>query len=129
MLRRLGEIDRRRVAWDHHMNFPDCALNPHPGRWATTVESEEGTLSERYDDVPTDILRVVEVLCFRNLASKTSASSEVSLAHTYLYRGVGRLLAVLLPHRDSVRAHGAVGCGRRHSSDDDRRTLAQTLAH
>lgn len=73
MLRRLGEIDHRRIAWHHHMNFPDCALNPHPGRWAITVESDEGTFSESYEDEPTDILRAVEVLYFRNLASKTSA--------------------------------------------------------
>ncbi|ATN35982.1 hypothetical protein ACO34A_19435 [Rhizobium sp. ACO-34A] len=68
LLTRLMEVDARGVAWHHHMNFPQCAFNPHPGRWAITVESGEGTFSEDYDEEPKDILRAVEVIYFGNLA-------------------------------------------------------------
>lgn len=72
LLAKVREIDAARIAWHHHMNFPDCALNPHRGRWAITVESDAGTFSESYDDEPKAVLREVEVLYFRNLAEKTA---------------------------------------------------------
>ena len=59
------------------MNFPDCALDPHAGKWAITVASNEGTFSEIYDLEPKDILRPVEVLNCRKLASNTSDLPEV----------------------------------------------------
>lgn len=72
LLARLRAIDGRGVHWHHHMNFPACALNPHRGRWAITVESDEGTFSESYDDEPKAVLREIEVLYFRNLAARTA---------------------------------------------------------
>lgn len=69
LLRRVDEIDGRRVKWHHHMNFPACQLNPHRGTWAITIESDEGTFSETYKDEPKDVLREIEVLYFRNLAN------------------------------------------------------------
>lgn len=75
LLRWTREIDARRVAWHHHMNFPDCALNPHRGRWAITVESAAGTMSESFDDEPVAVLREIEVMYFRNLAEKTAAAA------------------------------------------------------
>lgn len=71
LLRRLVEIDDIGKPWHHHMNFPDCALNPHRGRWAITIEYEDHQFSESYDDEPRDILRAIEVRYFRNLDAKT----------------------------------------------------------
>jgi hypothetical protein len=68
LLTRLVELDGRRIKWHHHMNFPNCALNPHKGQWAITIESAEGTFSEAYADEPRDGLRVIEGLYFANLA-------------------------------------------------------------
>ncbi|GLK73019.1 hypothetical protein KHC23_06210 [Ancylobacter dichloromethanicus] len=73
LLARLRGIDAQGVHWHHHMNFPACALNPHRGRWAITVESENGTFSESYDAEPKAVLREIEVLYFRNLAARTAA--------------------------------------------------------
>ena len=70
LLARLVAIDGDGKSWHHHMNFPDCALNPHRGRWAITIESGADQFSESYDDEPRDILRAIEVRYFRNLASR-----------------------------------------------------------
>ncbi len=70
MLERLREIDARRIAWHHHMNFPTCAFNPQPGKWAITIESGEGSFFEAYDGEPIDVLREVEVLYFNNLEGR-----------------------------------------------------------
>ncbi|MCB4769683.1 hypothetical protein LGR54_13785 [Ancylobacter sp. Lp-2] len=72
LLKRLREIDAQGVHWHHHMNFPDCALNPHRGHWALTVESDAGTFSESYHDEPKAVLREIEVMYFRNLAARTA---------------------------------------------------------
>lgn len=74
MLDRLRLIDSRHVPWHHHMNFPECAFNPEPGKWSITIESTEGDFFESYDDEPVDMLREVEILYFRNLEKKQSAS-------------------------------------------------------
>lgn len=70
LLERLHDIDARRVAWHHHMNFPGCVFNPQPGKWAITIESGEGRFFETYDEEPVDVLREVEVLYFNNLESR-----------------------------------------------------------
>lgn len=53
--------------WHHHMHFPDCAFNPHPGKWSIGVESPNAFYAEAFDDEPVDILREVEVIYFGNL--------------------------------------------------------------
>ncbi len=70
LLARLVRLDDEGQAWHHHMNFPDCALNPHRGRWAITIEAGDDTFSESYDDEPRDILRAIEVRYFRNLEAR-----------------------------------------------------------
>ncbi|QIB34962.1 hypothetical protein [Ancylobacter pratisalsi] len=73
LLARVREIDAQGVHWHHHMNFPACALNPHRGHWAITVESDAGTFSESYDDEPKTVLREIEVIYFRNLAARSAS--------------------------------------------------------
>ena len=67
LLRRVRDLDARRVAWHHHMHFPGCVLSAHRGKWAISIESGEGSFSEAYADEPIDVLRELEVLYFANL--------------------------------------------------------------
>jgi hypothetical protein len=53
--------------WHHHMHFPTCAFNPHPGQWSISVESPDETFSEVFVEEPRDILREIEVIYFENL--------------------------------------------------------------
>ena len=63
----LAPLQASKTPWHHHMHFPACVLNPHPGRWCIAVESPEGTFSETFADEPVTVLRQVEVLYFGNL--------------------------------------------------------------
>lgn len=58
-------LDASGVEWHHHMHFPDCVFNPHPGQWSISVEDGKGgVFSETYDEEPGDILREIEVIYF-----------------------------------------------------------------
>jgi len=63
---RAQELNERCVAWHHHMLFPDCALNPHPGKWTLTFEDPESgdVLSATYENEPIDDLKEVEALFY-----------------------------------------------------------------
>ena len=67
LLHNLSWLQERRVPWHHHMHFPTCVFNPHPGRWAISVEAPDISMSEAYPDEPVEVLRQVEVLYFANL--------------------------------------------------------------
>ena len=66
ILRRAAELRRRGVRWHHHMLFPDCLLNRHPGRWNLVFEDPEtGEVGEvLYGEEPVADLRRVEVAYF-----------------------------------------------------------------
>ncbi|MDZ4394354.1 hypothetical protein [Cypionkella sp.] len=63
------------VAWHHHMHFPSCAFNPHPGKWSISVESPEMLFAEAFGAEPVDLLRQIEVLYFGNLNKQNEASA------------------------------------------------------
>jgi hypothetical protein len=68
LLERVIELNDDKIPWHHHMNFPGCVFSPRPDKWAITVESGTGDIDfETYDDEPTDVLREIEVLYFRDL--------------------------------------------------------------
>ncbi len=58
------ELQENQHAWHHHMHFPDCMLNPEPGRWAISIESESVRHYEIYDAEPTGPLNVIESIYF-----------------------------------------------------------------
>ena len=74
ILRRAGELRRRGIRWHHHMLFPDCTLNRHPGRWTLVFEDPETGREARagrrasievvYDEEPVADLRRIEVAYF-----------------------------------------------------------------
>jgi len=63
ILRRAAELNRRGVRWHHHMLFPDCVLNRHPGRWNLVFEDPETgqDVEVLYDEEPVADLRRIEV--------------------------------------------------------------------
>lgn len=67
LLEHLDRLQERKTPWHHHMHFPVCAFNPHPGRWSISIEARGYFLSEAYEDEPVDVLREVEVMYFANL--------------------------------------------------------------
>lgn len=76
LLHQLQDVQAQGVAWHHHMHFPDCVFNPHPGDWSIAVETPTGAFSEAFPAEPVDVLRAVEVLYFGNLAARESEAGE-----------------------------------------------------
>ncbi|WP_127904335.1 hypothetical protein [Solirhodobacter olei] len=71
LLHNLNWLQERRISWHHHMHFPTCVFNPHPGQWSISVEAPNISMSEAYSDEPIEVLRRVEVLYFANLEDST----------------------------------------------------------
>lgn len=67
LLVHLRSLQAAGEAWHHHMHFPGCVFNPHPGTWSISVESEGLLLAEAYDAEPVDVLRQVELSYFAGL--------------------------------------------------------------
>lgn len=70
LLDHVQSLQDAREAWHHHMHFPGCVFNPHPGKWSISVESEKMLLAEAFDVEPRDVLRDVEHCYFENLKTK-----------------------------------------------------------
>lgn len=64
LLSHLHALQASGEPWHHHMHFPGCVFNPHPGKWSISVESEGLMIAEAYDAEPVDVLRQVEVIYF-----------------------------------------------------------------
>lgn len=70
VLRRILELQNKGRKWHHHIHFPECVLNPKKGKWAISVEEDDqqGQVTvEVYEGKPTDIIREIEILYFKNL--------------------------------------------------------------
>jgi len=66
ILKRARHCNQLKIPWHHHMLFPDCALNSHPGKWNLTFEdpSSGDTLNALYDTEPLNDLKEVEALFY-----------------------------------------------------------------
>lgn len=66
IIARARDLNSRGVAWHHHMLFPDCALNPSPGKWTLLFEDPErnGKITTTYDVEPLNDLKEVEALFY-----------------------------------------------------------------
>ncbi|TKI06989.1 hypothetical protein [Martelella alba] len=60
----------KKIAWHHHMHFPSCLLNPLPGKWTLSVESELGTQIEAFDEEPLALLGFIESRFFSTLKNR-----------------------------------------------------------
>jgi len=66
ILKRLEGLNQADDAWHHHMLFPDCVFNSHPGKWTILIEDESNgeTIELLYDEEPVDNLRQIEIRYF-----------------------------------------------------------------
>jgi len=66
IIARARNLNSRGIQWHHHMLFPDCALNPSPGKWTLLFEDPETgeKLSAVYDSEPLNDLQQVEALFY-----------------------------------------------------------------
>lgn len=68
LLSRIRDLDARGVGWHHHMHFPDCMLNPEPGKWTIALEAgdSDAVETETFAEEPHDVLAAIEVIYFSN---------------------------------------------------------------
>jgi len=66
ILERAKHYNEQKIPWHHHMLFPDCALNPHTGRWNLLFEDPVSgeMLSALYELEPIADLKRVEALFY-----------------------------------------------------------------
>ena len=62
IIERADELTTAKNAWHHHVLFPDCRLNKHPGKWCILLEDPStGELLEAlYAKNPTEDLQLLE---------------------------------------------------------------------
>ena len=66
MMRRARDLMARGVHWHHHILFPECVFNPHPGSWTIVFEDPDNgeTLQSVTSDKPAKDIRITETLFF-----------------------------------------------------------------
>ena len=66
MMRRAKDLVTRGVHWHHHILFPECVFNPHPGDWTLVFEDPETgeTLESVTTEKPEQDIRATETLFF-----------------------------------------------------------------
>jgi len=67
ILKKAKELTEKGVQWHHHMLFPDCIFNKHPGKWNITFEDRENNsiIEALYDKEPVNDLREIEILYYK----------------------------------------------------------------
>lgn len=60
---------QNKVLWHHHLLFPDCIFNQHPGKWNIVLEGsgEARTFNALYDEEPMDDFRQLEIEYFKEI--------------------------------------------------------------
>ncbi|MFH1506193.1 MAG: hypothetical protein ABIE94_04380 [archaeon] len=60
------ELNKKGIHWHHHILFPDCIFNKHPGKWVIVFEDKETgeTKEVLYDEEPIDDMRETEMLYY-----------------------------------------------------------------
>ncbi len=66
MMERARSLSDRGQHWHHHVLFPECVFNPHPGAWTLVFEDPETleTLESVTPERPAHDIRVTETLFF-----------------------------------------------------------------
>ncbi|HJO02713.1 MAG TPA: hypothetical protein QGG47_01920 [Acidobacteriota bacterium] len=70
MMARAHNLAERGRHWHHHILFPECNFNPHPGQWTLVFEDPETleTLESVTPERPARDIRVTETLFFSQTA-------------------------------------------------------------
>ena len=60
---------RNNIIWHHHMFFPDCIFNQHPGKWNISLEGrgQSQILNALYDEEPVEDLQQIEIAYFKEI--------------------------------------------------------------
>ena len=60
---------REKIPWHHHILFPDCNFNQHPGKWHLVLEggADPQIFSALYDEEPLDDLQQLEIKYFKEI--------------------------------------------------------------
>jgi hypothetical protein len=60
---------QNKVLWHHHMLFPDCIFNDHPGKWNIVMEGsgEARVFNALYDEEPLDDFQEIEIEYFKEI--------------------------------------------------------------
>lgn len=66
MMQRAGEVTARGDHWHHHILFPECVFNPHPGSWTLVFEDPDSgeTLESVTPERPDRDIQITEALFF-----------------------------------------------------------------
>jgi len=66
MMTRARDLSERGQHWHHHILFPECVFNAHPGQWTLLFEDPETreTLESVTSDRPARDIQVTETLFF-----------------------------------------------------------------
>jgi len=69
IMKRCETLIRENIPWHHHMLFPDCIYNTHPGKWNLVLEGggEDQTVSELYDEEPREDFQQMEIAYFEEI--------------------------------------------------------------
>jgi len=72
MMQRADEVTARGDHWHHHILFPECVFNPHPGSWTLVFEDPDSgeTLESVTADRPERDIHVTETLFFAQIVHK-----------------------------------------------------------
>lgn len=67
VLKKARAMNRKGAHWHHHMLFPGCIFNKHPGKWSIVFEDpeEKRTFESLYAEEPVEDLRKIEVLFYK----------------------------------------------------------------
>lgn len=65
----IKRFKQNKIPWHHHMLFPDCILNDHPGKWNIVLEGsgEPQVYNALYDEDPLDDLSRIEIEYFKEI--------------------------------------------------------------
>jgi hypothetical protein len=66
MLEKAKKFNEAGIIWHHHLLFPNCIFNRHPGKWVIFFEDpEENKVIESItDEDPIEDLRKIEILYY-----------------------------------------------------------------
>lgn len=66
IIERAKAITGQKILWHHHLFFPDCIYNPHPGKWTLTLEDPQNkyVLESVTNTEPQADLQLIEPLFY-----------------------------------------------------------------
>lgn len=72
MMQRAADVSARGDHWHHHILFPECVFNPHPGSWTLVFEDPDSgeTLESVTSERPARDIQITEARFFAQTVHK-----------------------------------------------------------